>query len=128
MRFAFNEVRDSDLNAYTILRDIAVKLKHDELPDGDFILQFTLTYLPPDSRIYFIPVRDGKGFVCDQNPGHEIDVYIVSDTRTLTELWYGRTSINAAKQGGTFRIAGLPAYTRHVSRWFPVSVFTEKQH
>ena len=122
MRWAFEGLVDEELNAVAILRDIAVKMKLDELPAGDLTIEFHLTDLP-DKKVRYILVRDGAARMCDENPGYEVDLYVRSNLRTLTELWYGFTDLAAARTSGAFEVVGPTVYTRSLARWFPTSDF-----
>lgn len=123
MAWAFTELLDDELNAAVILRDIAFKLPLDELPAGDSVIQFTLTDVK-ESPVRYVLVKHGGAEYCDENPGYEVDLYIHTSERTLTELWYGKTTFKAACADNAVKVAGSNLYTKNISRWFPVSEFT----
>lgn len=127
MCYAFDELEDDELNVYAILRDIAVSLDLDQLPAGDCIFQFTLDDVAEAPNHYIIikdkPNVATKPEVCDENPGHEVDVYFYSGIRTLTEIWYGRLSVAAARRRGELKVTGPSIYTKHINKWFPTSAF-----
>lgn len=100
-----------------ILRDIAFKLPLDKLPAGDSVIQFTLTDVE-ESPVRYVLVKHGRAEYCDKNPGYEVDLYIHTSERTLTELWYGKTTLKEARADDAIKVAGS---TKNISRWFPMS-------
>lgn len=127
MCFAFDELEDEEMNAFAILRDIAVGLDLDQLPAGDCVFQFSLNDVPETPNLYIIikekPATAAHAEVCDENPGHEVDVYFHSTIRCLTEIWFGKTSLAAARRRGEIKVTGPSIYTKHINKWFPVSTF-----
>ena len=122
MRWVYDGLSDEHLNVVVLLREIALFLNTEELPSGATVLQFTFTDLPENQRRYVL-VRDTKCEACDENPGYEVDVYFRSTLRTLSEIWWGDTSVAAAQASGSLKVTGPPAYTRHLAKWFPTSAF-----
>jgi len=122
MRWVYDGLSEEHLNVVVLLREIAVFLRTEELPSGETTLQFTFTDLADNPRRYVL-VRDSKCEACDDNPGYEVDVYFRSTLRTLSEIWWGDTSLRAARASGALQVTGAPAYTRNLSSWFPVSTF-----
>lgn len=122
MEWAFDSLLEEELHALSILRDIAVHLNADLLPAGDCIMQFTIRDLEDNPVLYLFMSKD-RTQVCDEKPGLDVDIYINTDQRTLTELWYGKTSVRAAQQRDKLQVLGNTAYTKSISKWFPVSRF-----
>jgi hypothetical protein len=58
------------------------------------------TDLPQNKRHWWL-VSDGKAAVlCVTDPGFEVDLLLVSDLRTMTAIWVGDVSLNAAPARG----------------------------
>lgn len=118
----FDSMTDQQMDVATLLRDIAVLVDVDQLPDCDTVFQFTFTDLKHEPR-RFVTIKDGVREVCDENPGYEVDVYFRSTLRTMSAIWWGETSITAARDSGKLQVTGPTAYTKNLARWFPVSSF-----
>lgn len=125
MNWVYDGLSDEQLNAVVLLREIAVFLKTDQLPSGDTTLQFTFTDLEATPRRYIL-VQGDKREVCDENPGYEVDVYFRSTLRTLSEIWWGDVSLQAARGNESLRVSGASVYTKNLSKWFPVSSFASE--
>lgn len=124
MEWAHAELEEEQLNAVVLLREIAVLMNTDALPDGDLVFQFTFTDLD-DGAVRYILVQRDRREVCDENPGYEVDVYFESTLRTLTEVFWGDTTLTKARESGTLKIVGWSACTKRLSSWFPVSAFAK---
>lgn len=114
---------DVALNAHTLMRDIAAGIDRDYLPAGDILIQVNFEDLEEDGR-QFIRLGDQDREVCCVETGHEVDIYITGTLHTLTAVWYGDTTLDAARERGELKIVGAPPYLRHVARWFPISGYT----
>lgn len=124
MRWVHEGIADDELDAVVLLREIAVLLNADELPGGDYVLQFTFTDLDEGATRFVLLQRGGRE-VCDDNPGYEVDVYFRSSLRTLSEIFWGDCSIAAARGSGDLEVVGASSLTKRLSKWFPVSSFAE---
>jgi len=72
-------------------------------------------------------IHEDKREVCDINPGHEVDVYVRSTLRALSEVFWGERELQQACKEGAVTILGPPVYTRSASRWFPLSVLVNER-
>ena len=122
MTWIFESLTDVQMQVSTLIRDIAVLIDTDQLPDCDTVVQITLTDIDePQKR--FILLKDDKRETCDENPGHEVDVYLRSTLDDFSRLWWGEFSVPAAVESGKLKVTGRPAYARSISRWLPQSSF-----
>ncbi|MGD8339398.1 MAG: helix-turn-helix domain-containing protein [Gammaproteobacteria bacterium] len=122
MQWVYDGLTEERMNMVVLLREIAVFLKTENLPAGDTVIQFTFTDLEEGQRQYIV-VHEEKREVCDENPGHEVDVYLRSTLRTLSEIWWGDTGLLAACEDGRLKVGGSVAHTKRLKKWFPVSSF-----
>ena len=99
MRWVYDGLTEERMNMVVLMREIALFLKTEELPAGDTVLQFTFTDLEEGQKQYIV-VSETKREVCDENPGHEVDVYLRGTLRTLSEIWWGDTGLLAAIDDG----------------------------
>jgi DNA-binding HxlR family transcriptional regulator len=122
MRWIFDGLEDEELDAAVLLGHMAAMLKVEELPACNTVLQFTFTDFTETAQRYIF-VHDGKREVCDVNPGYEVDVYLRSTLRALSEVFWGERALREACRSGALKIVAPPVYSKSVSKWFPVSLF-----
>src|SRR5262249_28830231 len=61
-------------------------------------VQFIYTDLPTSKRNWWLIVEPGKEpDLCSVDPGYDVDLYVTTDLRTMTEVWMGYTSVARAK-------------------------------
>lgn len=121
--WVYADATDEEQDVEYLLRAVAHLIDLDQLPDGDHVFQFTFTDID-DIPKWFISIKDGKPEVCDVNMGNEVDVFFRSTYDTLHEIWWGETSIAAARNSGQLTVSGPTVYTRSMSKWFPVNAFS----
>lgn len=63
--------------------------------------------------------------LCLKDPGYEVDLYIVSDVKTLTEVWMGDMSLRTALQDGLLEISGMASLRKTMSKWLGRNVFAD---
>lgn len=122
MQWVFESMSDDQLNVSTIVRDFAVAFDIDQLPSGNCTMQFTIS----DGKVSakkFVLVRDGKAQVCEDNIGHDVDVYFTAALKTYYEIWFGEIGVVEACERGLLKVVGVPVYTRSLSKWLRTSQF-----
>ena len=124
MNWVFRGMEDEELNISTIVRDFAMAMDTQELPSGDTVIQLTVQDVGPAAR-NFILVRGGHAQVCDDNIGHEVDVYLRADLKTLYQIWFGEIGVDAARQRKLMQVVGPPIYEKTVARWLRTSQFAK---
>jgi len=68
-------------------------------------------------RRWWLVIRDGEVDVCIKDPGHEIDLEIVTDVRTLTGVWMGDIGLGQALRDRRIRLSGPTRLKRDISTW-----------
>ncbi|MGB1058791.1 MAG: winged helix-turn-helix transcriptional regulator [Ketobacter sp.] len=126
MQWAFDDMDAEQLNVSVIVRDFAVALNLDQLPSGDTTLQFNVATSGEKIR-KFILVRDRAPQVCDENIGHEVDVYLSADLETLAKIWYGKLALRTALESGRLSAVGSAPYVQRIHHWLGRSQFADVQ-
>ena len=129
MQWVFESMSDEQLNVSTIVRDFAVSFDISQLPSGASTMQFTISDEKAPTKKYVL-VRDGKAQVCEDNIGHDVDVYFIASLKTLYEIWYGDIGVTEACDRELLKVVGAPVYTRNLSKWLRTSQFApfNKKH
>ena len=123
-QYAYAAMTDEQVNVYTLMRDVTAAIETGELPAGETLIQINFTDLGEGGR-QFIRIEDGSSEICDQETGHDVDVYLTTTVRTLTEIWYGEISIRAAEKQGHLIIVADPVYTHNISKWLRISEYSK---
>jgi DNA-binding HxlR family transcriptional regulator len=124
MRWVYDGLSDEQLNAAVLVQNIASLLDTAGLPSGDSVIQISFTDVEELPKVFII-VKGTEREVCDENPGHEVDVYLRSTVRTLHEVFFGDTDLDQACKSKALQVLGSPVYAKNLSKWFPTSTFAQ---
>jgi hypothetical protein len=93
--------------------DIKRNINTDPMPRRRSIIQFIVDGQPPSERNYWLIVEPGTEVdLCTVDPGFEIDLYVSTDLRTMTEIWLGYCAIGQASEDGRLVLTGSSELTR----------------
>ena len=119
------------------------KLTHDDLDPGMLMWNvhrhFVKKHLPPTRIVVYIEITDAikrmrhwwlvleaqEVDLCLQDPGHEIDISLVTDLLSLTQVYIGDLSLERARSMGRIKILGPRALIQSMPSWFARSRFAE---
>jgi DNA-binding HxlR family transcriptional regulator len=109
---------EENLDAGLLMWDIRRTLDISQLPAaGRAVIKFRFTDVPKAKSLWWL-VADGDEFqLCLTDPGHEIDMLVDTDLRTLTRVWIGEEDLSAGLRAGTVRGHEQPQLVEHLPRW-----------
>jgi hypothetical protein len=62
---------------------------------------------PPAKRNWWLIIEPGKDIdMCSVDPGFDVDLYLTTDSRTMTEVWMGYTTVARAKKEDRLIVTG----------------------
>jgi|UniRef100_UPI004049E73E DNA-binding HxlR family transcriptional regulator len=124
-RWARGQMEDNDLDVELLMIDLQRRIDTDALPAGPQVFRFTFDGLNVYPHWWIVLDGNGGRELCVDNPGKPADVSIVTNLRTMTEIWAGDTSIREAKNAGTLRVSGNPVLLRTISSWLRSGMFSD---
>jgi DNA-binding HxlR family transcriptional regulator len=63
--------------------------------------------------------------LCSVDPGFDIDLYLSTDLRTMTEIWMGYTTLAKAKGAGKLVVTGSKQLEGSLASWMGLSIFAK---
>jgi hypothetical protein len=63
--------------------------------------------------------------LCSVDPGFEVDLYLSTDLRTMTEIWMGYTTVAQAKQQDRLTPTGSRQLEADMGAWMKLSPFAK---
>jgi DNA-binding HxlR family transcriptional regulator len=113
---------DPDLLMWDVRRNI----NPDPLPPRRITIQFIFNDRPKDERNYWLIVDPGKPVdLCTVDPGFDVDLYLSTDLRTMTEIWMGYTTVARAKDDGRLTLTGNRQIEANLNDWLKLSTFAK---
>lgn len=121
-RWLPTDYRDEDLDPRLLVWDIHRNLRLDEVPRRT-VIELHFPDAPSEYRAYWLIVTPDGAEVCLTHPGGDIDLHLSSDVRTLTNIWMGNVTWDAALRTGSLRLVGHSDVQRALPRWLKLNLF-----
>ena len=123
-RFVLSEFEKHELDPSLLMWDIHRRIDCRFFPEqGKFTAEFTLRDAPPARRHWWLVIKDRQVDLCVHDPGYEIDLYVDTGLKALTDVWMGRRSLADAGRGQDIVLDGQSRYLKSFPKWFLLSPF-----
>jgi len=129
-RWVTTEAKLKNLDANLLMWDIRRNVNTDPMPARRNVIQFIFNDRPPSERNYWLIVEPEKEVdLCLVDPGFDVDLYVSTDLRTMTEIWLGYTPIGPKSQEDRLILTGSSKLAAELRAWLKLSAFAnvEKQ-
>jgi DNA-binding HxlR family transcriptional regulator len=111
---------DPDLLMWDIRRNVVNR----DRPGGRrYVTEFQLSGVPTNRRRYWLVFERGLVDLCYRNPGFDIDLFVETSLRVLTQIWLGHVSIDQAIREDKLRLDGSRRDVAAFRSWFALSLF-----
>lgn len=116
-----DENADPDL----VMWDMHRRMNLDRMPDTRTVIQFEFTDQPPAHRLRWI-VGDTAGVeLCITDPGFGVDLFVTSDSRTVTLVWYGDVALGRAIEEGAIEVHGPLHLCEAFPTWLQLNLLAD---
>jgi DNA-binding HxlR family transcriptional regulator len=122
MKWGRGQLSDFDLDVYVIMVAIETRIEPARLIGRETVLHFEFTDIDEAAEWWLVIAGDDVD-LCLEDPGKEVDVYFVSDLRTMTEIYMGDISLAQARRSGRLKVSGSSPLVRTLKSWFQPSVY-----
>lgn len=129
-RWVRHEIEREDLDAGLLMWDMQRRLVRERLPQRQTVVHFRFTDGPTDQQNFWLVIDGDDVDLCLADPGHEEDLFVRSDVKTLTEVWLGDVTLDRAVRNNAVWIGGSDDLRRAFPDWLGLSAFagTERRH
>jgi len=111
---------DPNLLMWDMRRNIDTK----PMPRQRSTIQFIFSDLQEAKRNWWLIVQPGEDVdLCSVDPGFDVDLYLVTDLRTMTEIWMGYTTVARAKATDKLAVTGSRQLEADLQVWLGLSPF-----
>jgi DNA-binding HxlR family transcriptional regulator len=125
-RWVATEATLKNLDANLLMWDIRRNIDTDPVPPRRTIIQFIFNDRPPSERNYWLILEPGKNVdLCVVDPGFDVDLYVSTDLRTMTEIWLGYAAIDRVSEDGRLVLTGNSSLAAELRTWLKLSVFAK---
>ncbi|MEZ5498633.1 MAG: helix-turn-helix domain-containing protein [Steroidobacteraceae bacterium] len=118
-------IRDDDLDPDWLVWAMHRRFDTPRLPAKRIVIEIEFTDSRPKRRRFWFLCEQREVEVCLKNPGHEIDLAVVTPVRLLAEVWRGLRPLRAEIASGRMRLNGNPALCKAFPDWLLLSAFAK---
>jgi DNA-binding HxlR family transcriptional regulator len=122
MRWARGQMENSDLDVELLMLYLQRSIRTDKLAGDQTIIQFNFTNLTKLGKWWLVVHRDEVD-VCLEDPGKEVDVWFVTDLRTMVEVWMGDITYRKAIREKRLKLIGPVSLINNITNWMANSVY-----
>lgn len=125
-RWIDKEVSLANLDPNLLMWDMRRRIDPKPLPRRRSTIQVVFKDLRQSQRDWWLIVEPNKPVdLCSVNPGFDVDLYISTSLRTMTEIWMGYTTVAKAKEANILSTTGSKELEKSISSWFCLSPFAK---
>ncbi|NMF86548.1 helix-turn-helix domain-containing protein [Nodosilinea sp. P-1105] len=127
-RWLESQLSLKNLDPSLLMWDMRRNLNPDPLPNQKITVQFLYPEVKRGRRQWWLIVDKAAEPVVDLcwlDPGHEVDLYVVSDLRTMTAIWMGIMTVSQAIEDGKLELNGAPELQTAMQEWLGLSQFAQ---
>jgi DNA-binding HxlR family transcriptional regulator len=108
-----------------VMWDMHRRMNLDRMPKPRTVIQFEFTDQPQVKRLRWIVGEVDTVELCITNPGFEVDLYVETDSRTVTLVWYGDIPLDRALKDGAIELHGPPRLCEAFPSWIQLNMLAE---
>jgi DNA-binding HxlR family transcriptional regulator len=125
-RWVTTEATLKRLDANLLMWDIRRNINTEPMPLRRAVIQFIFNERPPPERNYWLIVEPGNEVdLCLLDPGFDVDLYLSTELRTMTEIWLGYTAVGSAVEDGRLVLTGNTKLAANLRAWLKLSMFAK---
>ena len=122
-QYARRELGPRDLDPAFLMWDVRRWVVLGALPRRRVVILFHFPGAPSGKRSWWLVVDRGQVDLCLKPPGYDVDLTVVSDVRTMMEVWRGGLAADRAVGSGRIRFEGARELSRSFVKWMGLSTF-----
>lgn len=120
-----SEMNHDDLDVGLLMWDMRRRIDHKQLPDCRVVVHFQYHDAPLKRRQWWLVLNRDEADLCLIDPGHEPNLYVTTDVRTMVGIWMGDQSYGTALQSQALKIEGPADLRKRLPSWLQLSTFAE---
>ncbi|MEC7289722.1 MAG: helix-turn-helix domain-containing protein, partial [Pseudomonadota bacterium] len=124
LRWARRRMNQEDLDVGTFMWDFHRSLNTSELPDGETVFSVSFSGLDAHNK-WWLVANGNVVDLCTDDPGKDIDLYILTTLPALAEIWMGDTDVRSAIKSDDIMLTGETYLVKSAADWFPKSRYAD---
>jgi DNA-binding HxlR family transcriptional regulator len=108
-----------------VMWDLHRRMNLERLPSETTVIQFEFIDQPEVKRLRWIVADRTDVELCITNPGLNVDLYVTTDSRTMTLVWYGDLPLDAALGEEAIMLDGPRSLCSAFPTWLRLNLLAE---
>lgn len=126
-RWAEKQLSLKNLDPSLLMWDMRRNLDPSPLPPKRSVIQFLYPELTPKKQNWWLVIDRGTTDLCVVDPGFEVDLFVVTDLKTMTAIWMGLCTVAGEVAAGRLELTGAAPLKRSMERWLGLSPFAKEK-
>jgi DNA-binding HxlR family transcriptional regulator len=128
-RWVRNKLGEDELDVGMLMWYLRLGIDRGRFPHGKSVIHFEYSDRPRLSNgnwwvdKWWLIVADDGIDLCVDDPGFEVDLYVLTDLRTMTKISLGDIAVPEALRSGAIELHGAKALAESFDAWLPRSNF-----
>lgn len=125
-RWIETEASMKQLDVDLLMWDMRRNIDPQPLPRRRCVIQVIYRDQSETQRNWWLVVAPDRSVdLCSLDPGFDVDLYLSTDVRTMTEVWMGVTPLARAQDDGRLALTGSAALRASIATWLRLSPFAK---
>lgn len=124
-RWAPTRFEPKDLDPSMLMWDIHRSMKAEYFGQKKTVLLFEFEDYTSKQRRWWLIIERGEVDVCMRNPGHDVDLHIMTDVKSLTAIWLGQITFLQASRRKLLKLAGDNKLRKDIHVWLGTNYFSD---
>lgn len=116
-----HDIGQDEVDPAYLVWDMHRRVEVDLLPPDRVVVQ--MTFSGARTGDYWLILERPEPSACMQDPGFDVDVFVVADTVAIHKAWMGMASFDEYVEEGLIELFGLTSHVKAFPAWFKFSVF-----
>ena len=117
---------EDDLDPSMLMWDIRRTIKTDYFDfNTRVVVRVEFIDYTSQMRFWWLVVNRGDIDLCLKDPGHEVDIFITTDLRTLTAVWMGDSTMTRELKTGGILLTGSYKLKRDITKWLGTNYYAK---
>ena len=126
MRWARTNLTEKDYDVELLMLYLKRSIQPQNLIGNETVIKFKFTDVE-DFPDWWIMVKNENIDLCVDDPGKDVDIYLTTTVKTMSDAWMGQTSYKKAILAKSLTIVGPKVLINNISSWMADSLFSDSE-
>ena len=116
-RWVRSDLSREDLDPSLLMWDMHRNIDTSYFGTDRRVLRFEYVDYPSKMRLWWLVVTGDNVDICLKDPGHDVDLFVQTRLKTMTQIWLGDVSIAKARREKLLELSGNTALKNDMPKW-----------